>query len=71
MNFMDYLHKSICIRSSVENGTLGLKHMVAKKIGENVVDFELPSVATYLVKDEVEKWGASVVKDTIEERLKT
>lgn len=30
----------------------------------------LPTITTYLVKDYVEKWGAKVVEDTIQNKLK-
>jgi hypothetical protein len=51
-------------------GTLRLKHLVSEKIGENVGLFEPPSVASYLVKNQVEKWGAEVVEDTSQQRMK-
>ena len=41
--------------------TQWLKHLVSKNIGKNVGGFSLPIVALYLMKDQVEKWGAEVV----------
>lgn len=51
-------------------GTLRLKHIVVEKIGENVGNFKLPIVATFVVKDLVEKWGASMVEDIAKQMLK-
>lgn len=47
---------------------------MAEKIGENIGHFVLPWVATYVVRDQVDKWGARwgafVVEDIAEHRLK-
>lgn len=50
--------------SRIEMGTLLLKHIVTEKIGKNVGNFKLPSVATFVVKELVEKCGASMLEDT-------
>ena len=47
-----------------------LKHLVFKNIGENVGSFSLPTVVTYLTKDQVEKWSAKVVEDTSQNTMK-
>lgn len=46
------------------------KHIVTKKIDDNVGIFDLPSIATYVIKGHVWKLGAWVVEDVIDERLK-
>ena len=43
---------------------------MSKNINKNVGSFFLPTVATYLVKDQVEKWGAKVVEDTFQNTMK-
>ena len=47
-----------------EMGTQRLKRWVCKNIGKNIGILPLPTMATYLVKDQVEKWGVEVVEDT-------
>lgn len=47
-----------------EMDTQQLKHSVSKNIGGIIEIFSLPTLATYLVKNKVEKWDVEVVEDT-------
>lgn len=41
-----------------------------KNIGENVGSFSLPTVVTYLVKDQVEKWSVEVMEDIFQNTMR-
>lgn len=51
-------------------GTQPLKYLMCQNIGENVGSFSLPIMATYLMKDHIEKWGVEVVEDTSKNDMK-
>lgn len=51
-------------------GTQYLKYLVSKDIGKHLGSFSIPIVATYVVKDQVEKWSDEVVEDTSQNTMK-